>query len=57
MRMEGNPKITFKKEETECFNPNHDYATVVSLRMINARVKRTIIDIGSSANIFYNDPF
>lgn len=34
-RMKGESKVTYKDEDTEYFDPNHDDALVVSMRMIN----------------------
>ena len=56
-RMEDNPKITFKEEETEYLDPSDDDALVVSVRIINARVKRIMINTGNFANILYFDSF
>lgn len=44
-------KITFKKEEMEYLNPNRNNALVVSIKIINAQVKKVMIDIGSSTDI------
>lgn len=41
----------------EYFDPNYDDVLVVSIRMINARVKKVMIDIGGFANILYFDAF
>ena len=40
----------------EYLNPNHN-AFMVSIKMINAQVKRVMIDIDSSTNILYFDVF
>lgn len=52
-RLEDNSEITFKEEEMEYLDLNYDDALVISMRMINAQVKRVMIDIGSSANTLY----
>lgn len=52
MRMESDSKITFKKEKIEYLDPNHDNTLVISIRMIIDQVKRVMIDISSSINIF-----
>lgn len=44
-------EITFKEEETDYLDPNYDDSLVVFVRMINAQVKKVIIDIGSSFDI------
>ncbi|RRT75492.1 hypothetical protein B296_00020988, partial [Ensete ventricosum] len=46
-------KIAFEAGETEYFD--HNDALVVSVSISNARVKRVMIDIGSSANVLYFD--
>ena len=50
-------EIIFKVEEMENLDSNHDDALVVFVRMINARMKRVIIDTNSSADIIYYDTF
>lgn len=55
--MEDDMKITFKEEETEYLNPNYDVALIVSAWMINAWVKKVMIDIGNCIDIFYFDAF
>lgn len=55
--MEDNLEITFKEEETKYLDPNHDNPLVVFVRMINARVKRVMIDTDSFPNILYLDTF
>lgn len=56
-RLENNSKITFKDEEMEYLDPNLDNTLVVFVRIINARVKRVIIDIDSFVDILYFDTF
>ncbi|RZR70513.1 hypothetical protein BHM03_00000356 [Ensete ventricosum] len=48
------PEITFKSENEY---PDHDDTLVISANIANARVKRIIIDIGSSTGIHYFDVF
>lgn len=55
--MRDDPKITFKEEKMKYLDPNHDNALVFSVRMINARVKRVVIEIGSFANTLYFGAF
>lgn len=38
-------------------DPSYVDALVVSVRMINTRVKRVMINLGSSTNILYFDTF
>lgn len=49
--------MTFKEKETKYYNLNHDDALIVSVRMINAQVKKIMIDISSFVNIIYFDTF
>ncbi|RZS16638.1 hypothetical protein BHM03_00048660, partial [Ensete ventricosum] len=48
----SNPEITF---ESESEYPDHDDALVIMAHIANTRVKCIMIDIGSSADIFYFD--
>lgn len=48
---EGKLENYLQEEEIEYFDLNHNDALVVSLRIINTRVKRVMIDIDSSTNI------
>lgn len=56
-RQERGAEITFKEKEREYLDPNHDNTLVVFVKMINARVKRVMIDTSSFANILYFDAF
>lgn len=49
------PEITFSAGETEY--PEHDDVLVISTKITNARVKRIIVDIGSSVDVLYFDAF
>lgn len=57
MRSKDNSKITFKDEEMEYLDSNHDDAIVVFVKMINARVKMVIIDKDSLIDILHFDAF
>ncbi|RWV95306.1 hypothetical protein GW17_00042078 [Ensete ventricosum] len=48
------PKITFESNSEYL---DHDDALVITTRIANTRVKRIMIDIGSSADILYFDTF
>lgn len=51
-RLENN-----KQEDIEYLDQNYDDALVVFVRMINALVKRVMIDIGNFIDILYFDAF
>lgn len=55
--MEDDLEIIFKEKKIEYFNPNHDTDLIVSMWMINARVKRVMIDTSGSTDILYFDAF
>lgn len=55
--MEDNKKIIFKEKETKYLNSYYDNVLIVSVRMINAKVKRIMIDIDNSIDILYFDAF
>ena len=55
--MDDNLEITYKEEEVRYLDSNNDNALVVSMRMINALVKRVMIEIRSSVNILYYDAY
>lgn len=55
--MKDNLKITFKEEKTKFLDLDHDDVLVVSIKMINARMKMFIIDIDSSIDNLYFDAF
>ncbi|RWW16088.1 hypothetical protein GW17_00020052 [Ensete ventricosum] len=48
-KRDSDPEITFNSGNKEY--PNHDNALVISVRIVNARVKRIMIDARSSADI------
>ncbi|XP_009391097.2 uncharacterized protein LOC103977328 [Musa acuminata AAA Group] len=54
-RPELEPEISFGAEEGE--RSHHDNALVISVQIANARVKRVMVDTGSSADILYLDAF
>lgn len=56
-RMEDNVEIAFKKEETKYLDFNHDDALIVFIWMINAQVKRVMIDACNFVDIPYFDTF
>ncbi|XP_064992483.1 uncharacterized protein LOC135629216 [Musa acuminata AAA Group] len=55
LRPELKPKITFRAREVE--RSHHDDALVISIQIANARVKRVMVDTGSSADVLYFDAF
>lgn len=55
--MESDPKKNFKEEGIEYLDLNNDDALVVFVRMINAWVKRIIINISSFTDILFFDAF
>ncbi|XP_064997179.1 uncharacterized protein LOC135632502 [Musa acuminata AAA Group] len=52
-RPELEPEITFGAEEVE--RSHHDDALVISIQIANARVRRVMVDTGSSADVLYLD--
>ncbi|XP_064963280.1 uncharacterized protein LOC135611572 [Musa acuminata AAA Group] len=54
-RLELEPEITFGVKEVE--RSHHDDALVISIQVANTRVKRVMVDIGSSVDILYLDAF
>ncbi|XP_064994005.1 uncharacterized protein LOC135630767 [Musa acuminata AAA Group] len=54
-RPELDPEITFRTEEVERYH--HDDALVISVWIANARVKRVMVDTGSSTDMLYLDAF
>lgn len=56
-QMENDLEIIFKKEKMEYLGLNHDDALVIFMRMVNALIKKVMINIGSSTNMFYFDAF
>ncbi|XP_064937458.1 uncharacterized protein LOC135589079 [Musa acuminata AAA Group] len=54
-RSKHEPEITFGAKEVE--RSHHDDALVISIQVANARVKRVMVDTGSSADILYFDAF
>nr|XP_009412846.1 PREDICTED: uncharacterized protein LOC103994237 [Musa acuminata subsp. malaccensis] len=54
-RPELEPEISFGAEEVEC--SHHDDTLVISIQIANARVKRVMVDTGSSADVLYLDAF
>ncbi|RWW26564.1 hypothetical protein GW17_00009044 [Ensete ventricosum] len=55
LRHERDPEITYRSGEGEY--PDHDNASVISTHIANARVKRIMVDTGSSTDILYFDAF
>ncbi|RZS13144.1 hypothetical protein BHM03_00044673 [Ensete ventricosum] len=49
-KRDSDPEITFNSGNEKY--PNHDNALVISMRIANARVKRIMIDAGSSTDIY-----
>lgn len=56
-RIKDDPNITIKEKETEYLDSNYEDTLIVSVRMINARVKRVMIDTCNFISIFYFDAF
>ncbi|RZR76465.1 hypothetical protein BHM03_00001248 [Ensete ventricosum] len=54
-KCDRDPEITFGSGNEEY--PDHDDALVISAWIANSRIKRIIIDTGSSADILYLDAF
>ncbi|XP_065049462.1 uncharacterized protein LOC135679526 [Musa acuminata AAA Group] len=54
-RPEHEPKITFGAGGVE--RSHHDDALVISIQIANARVKRVMVDTGSSVDVLYLDAF
>ncbi|XP_064999878.1 uncharacterized protein LOC135633854 [Musa acuminata AAA Group] len=54
-RPELEPEISFGAKEGE--RSHHDDAMVISIQIANARVKRVMVDTGSSADVLYLDAF
>lgn len=57
LRTEGDLKITFKEEEMKFLDPNNNDTSVVSIRIINARMTRFMINTDNSTNVIYFDLF
>ncbi|XP_009419096.2 uncharacterized protein LOC103999155 [Musa acuminata AAA Group] len=54
-RPELKPEISFGAGEAERYH--HDDALVISIQIANARVKRVMVDTGSSVDVLYFDAF
>uniref|UniRef100_A0A804HW31 Uncharacterized protein n=1 Tax=Musa acuminata subsp. malaccensis TaxID=214687 RepID=A0A804HW31_MUSAM len=54
-RPEHEPKITFGVGKVE--RSHHDDTLVISIQITNARVKRVMVDTGSSVDVLYFDAF
>ncbi|XP_065012827.1 uncharacterized protein LOC135641398 [Musa acuminata AAA Group] len=54
-RPKHEPEITFGAGEVE--RSHHDDALVISVQVTNARVKKVMVDTGSSADVLYFDAF
>ena len=55
--MKDNIEILVKEKEMKYLDSNHDDTLIVSISMINAWVKRVMIDTNNSINILYFDSF
>ncbi|RZR99542.1 hypothetical protein BHM03_00029107 [Ensete ventricosum] len=53
-RAQGDPEITF---ESESEYPDHDDSLVITAHIASPRVRRIMIDTGSSVDILYLDAF
>lgn len=49
--------ITFRSKDLEGISPLHDDALVISMNMVNFKVKKILIDNGSIANILSYEVF
>ena len=51
------PPITFRNEDFQAIDPQHDDPMVISVKIENFAVRKTLVDQGSLVDILYWDTF